>query len=300
MASNLPGTGNVRHPVATDKIRIEDGVVLPAISVDYDFVKTFDIKIVAGRDFDKSFGTDHLEGFIVNEQAVKALGWASPAAAVGQNLRRGGKSGRVVGVVNDFHSQNLLTPIEPLLMEVSPGTFTGFAIKIAAADPDATVLEIEKTWRDFFPEKVFEHRFLDETIADSYSEQSRFANLISLFAGVAVFLSCFGLFGMIAFAVRRRVKEIGIRKVLGATVGGIAGLLALDFLVLVLIAVLIATPVAYYFMHHWLADFAYRIDIKWWMFALAGVVAALVAALTIGFHSVKAALANPVKSLRSE
>jgi putative ABC transport system permease protein len=300
MASNLPGLGNVRHPVATDKIRIEDGVVLPAISVDYDYIKTFGMKIVAGRDFDKSFGTDHIEGFIINEQTVKALGWASAQEAVGQSIQRGGKEGRVVGVVKDFHTQSLRTGLEPLLMEVSPGTFTNFGIKIAGDNPSETLAFVEKTWREHFPEKVFESQFLDRALAEIYEEESRFSNLIALFAGVAIFLSCFGLFGMIAFAVRRRVKEIGIRKVLGASETGIVALLAGDFLKLVFLGIFIASPLAWYFMQKWLSDFAYRIDLQWWMFVGAGLLAILVAFLTVGFQSLKAALTNPTHSLKSE
>lgn len=300
LASNLPGTGNARHPVATDKIRIEDGVVLPAVSVDYDFIKTFDLKIIAGRDFDKTYGTDHLEGFIINNEAVKALHFGSASKAIGQNIERGGKKGRVVGVVNDFHTESLHTGLAPLLMEVSPGTFSQFGIKIAATNTPSTLAFIEKTWKEFFPEKVFEHRFLDESIADSYREESRFASLIGLFAGVAIFLSCFGLFGMIAFVVRQRTKEIGIRKVLGASVGSVVTLLSTDFIKLILIAILIASPIAYYFLDKWLANFTYRITIQWWIFALAGLLAVLVALFTISFHSIKAALVNPVKSLKTE
>jgi putative ABC transport system permease protein len=300
MADNLPGVGNVRHPVATEKIRIEDGMVLPAVSVDYDYIKTFGMKIIAGRDFDKSYGVDHIESFIINEQTVKALGWVSADEAIGQNIQRGGKKGRVVGVVNDFHTQSLHTGIEPLLLEVSPGTFTRFGIKIAGTDAQSTLSFIEKTWRQHFPEKVFERQFLTKTLAEAYEAESQFSKMIALFAGVAIFLSCFGLFGMIAFAVRRRVKEIGIRKVLGASVAGITGLLAKDFLKLVLIATFIASPVAYYFMQKWLTDFAFRIEIQWWMFAGAGAMAVLIAFLTVGAQSVKAALANPVKSLRNE
>lgn len=169
--------------------------------------------------------------------------------------------------------------MQPLLLEVSPGRFTRFAIKIAPGDVDNTLSFIEKKWREHFPEKVFESSFLDQVLADSYSEETRFGKLIGLFAGIAISLSCFGLFGMIVFVVQRRTKEIGIRKVLGASAAGITGLLAKDFLKLVLIAILVATPVSYYFMDKWLADFAYRIDLDWWLFAGAGLLAVAVAFL---------------------
>lgn len=300
MAAVLPGLGSVRHPVSTDKIRFEDGVVLPGNSVDYDFIKTFGIAILAGRDFDKTYGTDHLEGYIVNEQAVKTLGWANAAAAVGQRIQRGSKNGRVVGVIRDFNIESLRAGIQPLFLEVNPGTFTQFAIKISPQELPGTLDFIEKTWREHFPEKVFESTFLDQSLADAYEEEARFGMLISVFAGMAIFLSCFGLFGMIVFVVRQRTKEIGIRKVLGASIAGITGLLAKDFLKLVALAVLIAAPMAYYFMDLWLADFAYRIKMHWWLFAGAGATVAAIAFVTLSFQSIRAALANPVKSLRSE
>jgi putative ABC transport system permease protein len=300
MASVLPGIGSIRHPVATDKIRAEDGVVLPANSVDYDFAQTFGLKIIAGRDFDKSHGTDHLEGFLINEQAVKTLGWTSADMAVGQNLFCAGKQGRVVGVVNNFNVESLRTGMQPLVLEVKPATFTQFAIKITPGSLPQTLDFIEKTWAEHFPEKVFESTFLDQRLADAYTQEARFGNLISLFAGIAIFLSCFGLFGMIVFVVGQRTKEIGIRKVLGASVVGITGLLARDFLKLVLIAIFIASPIAYYFMDKWLADFAYRIEMQWWMFLAAGAAAVVVATFTVAIQSVRAALVNPVKSLRSE
>jgi putative ABC transport system permease protein len=245
----------------------------------FDLLVPFRLKIVAGRDFDKSYGVDHLESFIVNEQAVKALGWGSPEAAIGQTVQCAGKNARVVGVVNDFNVESLRVGMQPLLLEVSPGRFTRFAIKIAPSDVDNTLSFIEKKWREHFPEKVFESSFLDQALADSYSEETRFGKLIGLFAGIAISLSCFGLFGMIVFVVQRRTKEIGIRKVLGASAAGITGLLAKDFLKLVLIAILVARPVSYYFMDKWLADFAYRIDLDWWLFAGAGLLAVAVAFL---------------------
>jgi putative ABC transport system permease protein len=301
LATNLPGLGNARHPIATEKIRIEDGMMLPLISVDYDFSEAFGLKMVAGRDFDKSYGTDHLEGYIVNEVAVKTLGFGTPDSAIGQTIQRGGRPpGRVVGVVADFHSETLHNALSPLIMEVNPGAFSNFGIKISNGNLPETMAFIARTWRDFFPEKVFESRFLEDNIQDSYAAESRLSHMIGLFAGVAIFLSCFGLFGLISYLVQSKTREIGIRKVLGASVGSVVGLLSKNFLLLVSIAILIASPLAYYFMDKWLADFAYRIDLQWWMFAAAGAMAVAIAFLTLSFQSVRAALANPVSSLRSE
>ncbi len=300
LASNMPGLGATRHPITTEKIRLEDNVFLPCLSVDYDFAETFRLEALAGRDFDKSFGTDHIGGFILNELAAKTLGWNNPADAIGQKITRGGKQGAVVGVVKNFHTAGLQVALDPVVLEVSPGMFTTFALRLNAQNLAATLADVEKIWMQFFPEKAFEYSFLQDDLQRGYEQESRLANLCADFAGVAIFLSCFGLFGLISFNVRQRAKEIGIRKVLGASVAGITGLLAKDFLKLVLLALLLASPAAWWAMHHWLADFAYRIEIRWWMFAAAGAAAGMVAFLTVGFQSMKAALANPVKSLRSE
>ncbi|HFA48307.1 MAG TPA: FtsX-like permease family protein [Bacteroidetes bacterium] len=307
LGSRMPGLGRVYHPVVTDKITSEDAVFLPANSVDYDYAETFGLEVVAGRDFDKRFGTDHLDAFVINEMAVKELRWDSPEDAIGKKLGYGGKQGKVVGVVKNFATAGLQEAMEPLIMDVSPGTFSTFAIRLSAGVslekngglPEVLAL-IEKTWQDFFPAKAFEYSFLDDDLADMYQNESRLASLGGNFAGIAIFLSCFGLFGLISLTVQQRAKEIGIRKVLGASVPGIVGLLSKDFLQLVVLALLIATPVSWYLMNGWLEDFAYRIELSWWHFALAGGAAVLVAFFTMGFQSIKAAMANPVESLRSE
>jgi putative ABC transport system permease protein len=301
MGTNLPGQGAVRHPVATSKIRIEDGNMLPILSVDYDFTETFGLKIVAGRDFDKSFGTDHQIGYILSESAVKSLGFEGNEQSIGQMVHRGGKPpGQVVGVVADFHFESVRNAINPFMMEVNPGSFTAFGIKINNANVPETMAFIERTWREFFPEKVFEGQFLSDNIQDSFAAEGRLSRMIGLFAAVAIFLSCFGLFGLITFAVRAKTREIGIRKVLGASVASIAQLLMRDYLLLVALAVVVATPLAWYALQQWLDDFAHHIDIKVWMFMLAGVVAIVIALLTLSIQSMKAALVNPTKSIRSE
>jgi putative ABC transport system permease protein len=300
LASSMPGFGAPLFPVSTDKIRMEDNVFLASISVDYDFAETFKLKMLAGRDFDKSFGVDHLGSYVLNEMAVKTLGWASPEEAIGQNVARGGRKGKVIGVVNNFNTAGLQNALNPVIMDVSPGAFTAFAIRLKNNNTQAVTADIEKAWRQFFPEKAFEYTFLDDDLRSSYEQESRLMQLCADFAGIAILLACFGLFGLVDFSVRQRRKEIGVRKVLGASVTSVVGLLSRDFLKLVGIALLLATPVAYWAMNQWLADFAYRVDIQWWVFAVAGLAAGLVAFLTVGFQSVRAALVNPVKSLRSE
>ena len=273
---------------------------LASISVDYDFAETFKLKILAGRDFDKSFGVDHLGSYILNEMAVKTLGWATPEEAIGQNVARGGRKGKVVGVVNNFNTAGLQTALSPVMLDVSPGAFTAFAIRLKNSNAQAVTADIEKAWRQFFPEKAFEYTFMNDDLRDSYEQESRLMQLNADFAGIAILLACFGLFGLVDFTVRQRRKEIGVRKVLGASVVSVVGMLSKDFLKLVGVALLLATPVAYWAMNKWLEDFAYRIDIQWWIFVVAGVAAMAVAFLTVGFQSVKAALANPAHSLKSE
>ncbi len=300
LGSAMPGLGRVYHPVTTDQIAIDENLVLPANSVDYDYVETFKMEIVAGRDFDEEYGTDHLTGFLVNELAVKELRWESPEDAIGKKISYGGKEGNVVGVVKDYATTGLQTGIEPLVLDLSPGRFSSFAIRLKSNDVPETLNMLEDTWREFFPAKAFDYSFIDEDLAARYEDEGRLASLGSHFASIAIFLSCFGLFGLISLTVQQRAKEIGIRKVLGASVSGIVSLLSKDFLTLVLVALAIATPITWYVMNLWLEDFAYRIELQWWHFGLAGLGTVLVAFLTMSFQSVRAAIANPVNSLRSE
>ncbi len=300
LASNMPGIGAVRHPITTDKISLDEHVVLPCISADYDFVQTFDLKVIAGRNFGKEYGTDHIDGYLLNEKAVKTLGWDAPEDAIGQKIAKGGKTGKVLGVINDFHIQGLQEELEPVVLDINVGSFTTFAIRIKNTRLPETLDFLEKSWKTYFPEKAFEYTFLDEQLQDAYQDEGRLAQLVGYFAGIAIFLSCFGLFGLISFTVHQKAKEIGIRKVMGATVAGIVALLAKGYLKLVVIALVLATPIAWYLMDQWLDEFAYRISIEWWVFALSGAGAVVVAFLTVGLQSMKAALANPVDSLRNK
>lgn len=300
LGSAMPGLGHVYHPVTTDEITLEDNVFLPANSVDYDYAETFGLKIVAGRDFDEEHGTDHLDAYVINESALEILRFGTAENAIGQKIQRAGKPGQVIGVVKDFNTAGLQNAIEPLVLDVSPGTFSTFGIRLNTSDVSGTLSSLENIWANFFPGKAFEYTFLDERLNESYTNEAQLALLGTTFAGIAIFLSCFGLFGLISLTVQQRAKEIGIRKVLGATVSSIVGLLSKDFLRLVAIAFLIATPIAYYFMEQWLVDFAYRIELEWWHFALAGAAALGIAFFTMSFQSIRAALMNPVKSLRSE
>lgn len=300
LASSMPGFNAPLFPVSTDRIRLEDNIFLSTMSVDYDFAETFKLKILAGRDFDKSFGTDHLNAYILNEMAVKTLGWSTPEEAIGQNVTRAGRPGKVIGVVNNFNTAGLQTALNPVMLDVQPGAFTAFAIRLNTKDARPVIAEIEKAWQQFFPEKTFEYAFLNDALQEGYDQEARLMQLSADFAAVAILLACFGLFGLVDFTVRQRRKEIGVRKVLGATVASVVGLLSADFLKLVFISFVVATPVAWWAMDKWLADFAYRIDIQWYIFIVAGAAAAAVAFLTVAGQTLRAALANPAQSLKSE
>jgi putative ABC transport system permease protein len=205
----------------------------------------------------------------------------------------------VIGVVKDFHFESLHKPVEALLIGYSRQG-NRLSVKMNAANMDAALAHLQKEWTAAFPEIPFDYRFVEETIANQYGNEQRTQGLFYAFAGLSLLIACLGLFGLSIFVVERKVKEIGIRKVLGASISGIVGLLSKDFFKLVIIAALIATPLAWYFMHNWLQDFAYRINIPVWAFAVAGLSALAIALITVGVRAIKAAMVNPVKSLRTE
>ncbi|MCC3160017.1 ABC transporter permease [Hymenobacter sp. 15J16-1T3B] len=274
------------------------------LSIDEYFLPTYGIRLAAGRNFDpKAFPTDTM-GFILNATAVRTIGWKSPAEAVGQEFRYGGVRGRVLGVTNDYHFESLHQPIVPMVMFLSTVTsrasYNDLSVKLAGADVPTALQHLERTWKQFLPDQPFTYTFLDESYAKLYQAEQRQTLLFSIFAGIAILIACLGLFGLSSFAITQRVKEIGIRKVLGASTSTIVMLLSSDFMKLVLVAALLAFPLAWYAMHRWLQDFAYRIDMPWWVFPLAGLAAAGVALATIVSQTVSVARANPVKSLRTE
>jgi putative ABC transport system permease protein len=296
-----------------------DGIRLPGRSqefstnmflVDEDYIPTMGMTMVAGRNFSKTFGTDVREGFVLNETAVRELGWGSPAAAIGKAIEwniwapatpaDSIKRGKVIGVVKDFNYKTIHQKIEPMVLQILPSEYSHVVVRIR---PEATTVALgvlEDKWQSLASEWPFEYTFLDEQFADQYRSEQIFSKVFGLFTFLSIFITCLGLFGLSAFMAEQRTKEIGVRKVMGASVVSIIGLLSKDFLKLVLIALLVASPVAWYAMNRWLQGFAYKVDIEWWVFALAGLLAVGIALLTVSFQSVKAALMNPVKSLRSE
>ncbi len=283
---------------------VVQSLALSSYLTDADFVPALGLEILAGRNFHSNTGADSTS-VILNEAAVKAIGWEDP---IGKWMRYPGNENQrfqVVGVMRDFHISTVKMAIEPVaIFHESSHTYQTWASSMALRlKPGTEKTAIEKTaalWKAAVPAAPFEYDFLEASFASLYRSEAKTSAILGVLTALALFIGCLGLFALAAFTAEQRTKEIGVRKVLGASVAGIANLLVGDFIKLVLVAVVIASPIAYYFMQRWLADFVYRIDIEWWMFAAAGMVAVIIAFITVGFQSIKAALMNPVQSLRSE
>ncbi|MES2277631.1 MAG: ABC transporter permease [Bacteroidota bacterium] len=275
---------------------------LKYITADYGFIPTYGIHLAAGRNFSRAYVND-TANYVINESAVQMLGWKNADNAIGKDMAYGGIKGKVIGVVSDFHFESLHQKIIPLLFLMPPpqrGRFNNISIKVDGRHLSSAINTVETTWHHYMPDTPFDYTFLDERFQRLYNTEQMQGNLFTIFACIAIFIACLGLFGLSAFTISQRFKEIGVRKVLGASVPQIVTELSKDFLKLVLVAAIIALPIAWYSMDKWLLDFAFRISLSWWVFALAGISALVIAFATISLQSVKAALANPVKSLRSE
>ncbi len=296
LSAGLPGTGGFGASASTFSWK-ERQVRLNHAFVDHDFIETLGLHLMAGRGFSSDRLSD-MFGYVLNEAAVEALGWASPEAAVGERISFFGDTWNVIGVVEDFHFESLHQEIAPLSLQLGRGHHT-VALRVEAGHTTAALADIRATWEQF-TDMPFAYQFLDEQIDQLYRQEQRTAKILGGFAGVALLLACLGLFGLIAFAVERRTKEIGIRKVLGASVTSIVVLLSKDFLKLLGIAFVLAVPVAYVAMRRWLESFAYHTELGPATFLLIGVLVLTITALTVSYHSLKAALANPVGSLRDE
>ncbi|MFD2935904.1 ABC transporter permease [Spirosoma flavum] len=266
------------------------------ITVDYDAIETLGMHMKYGRSFSRKFGADSTN-IIFNEAAIKAMGLTNP---VGQTVQLWGQNRQIVGVVSDFNFESLHDDIKPVFMKLNPSETMTLMTSIETGKQPETIAKLHQIYQAFNPGYSLEYKFLDQDFQAQYVSEQRVSILSRYFAGLAILISCLGLFGLAAFTAERRNKEIGIRKVLGASVAGIIALLSRDFIKLVAIAIVVALPIAYYFMHNWLQSFAYRIDIQWWALASVAVLVMGIALLTVSFQSIKAALMNPVKSLRSE
>jgi putative ABC transport system permease protein len=279
-------------------------------AVDVDFVKTLDLNVITGRNFSADNSADITNSMIVNEALVKEYGWKDP---IGKRLP-GSYPQEVIGVVKDFHFESLHKIIQPLAIVMKPDSMfrasndvsSEFAaqprinVRLKAGNIREQIAALKSAWQSIAADQEFEYKFLDESLNSQYREEQRLGSIVKYASALSIFIACMGLFGLATLIVTRRTKEIGIRKVLGADVKGLVGLLSKDFIVLVIIAALVSFPIAWWALHKWLQDFAYRISIEWWVFIVAAVAALLIALITVSFQAIRAAIANPVKSLRTE
>ena len=276
-----------------------ESVILHHLGIDYDFIPQFQLKMISGRNFSKDFPTDE-NAAILNEMAVSAFGFKNPTDAVGQKLIRRRDTLTIIGVVQSFHHQGLQKAIDPQIILLVPDSRDAYSIKLSSADMPKTIATVQNIWTSHFPDDPFNYFFLDEFYNQQYKADQQFGKVFTLFAMLAILIACLGLLGLSSYNILQRTKEIGIRKVLGASTQKVVYILAKDFLILVLVAFIVAVPFTWWIMHSWLQEFAYRINIQWWVFAVAGLLAVLIALFTISFQAIKAAIANPVKSLRTE
>lgn len=273
----------------------------------HDFAKTFEIPIVAGRDYDRSIQTDDSLALVVNETMVKSMGWGTPEEAIGKRYYyRNELKGRVVGVAKDYNIVSKHHPIAPVVLTLNsrPGAFNLFikyvAVKVDSNDLEASVADLRGAWKDVMPNMPFDYFFLDDRLNDSYKAEKKLSSVTIIFSALTILVACLGLFGLATFSVEQRTKEIGVRKVLGISTSEILVLLSKEFLMLILVAFLIAVPLSYYFTQQWLNGFTYRIGIEIWPFVISGLLTFIVAFITVTYHSLKASLINPVDTLKYE
>jgi putative ABC transport system permease protein len=296
-SNTLPGRGLGRMGIVPEGAAEGDVWITSVVSMDEHWLDVLEVGLADGRNFSPEYGSDQQQAIIINEAAARELGWADP---VGRQITAGGQERRVVGVVNDFHFASVRHRVEPLVMLYNPAGGNALSIRLAAADVRPALAQIEAVWERLYPDYPFEYSFLSDEFAQLYSEEANMATLARWFAALAIFIACLGLFGLAAFTAQQRTKEIGVRKVLGATTPAIVALVSRGFLGLVFLAILIAVPVAYWAMSSWLEDFAYRVSLGPGTFLLAGAIAMSIALLTVGYHAVRAARTDPALSLRSE
>ena len=290
-SSVLPGEVKYYNSVSWDGSGYDK--TMDFIFADYNFLKTYEIDIAQGRDFSKDFGSDLKSGYILNEEAVKEIGWNEP---IGKKFN----DGLVIGIVKNFHYKSLYEPVKPLYISVNPDNINFLSIRINPKNVTASLDYIQQSWKELFPHSPFEYFFFNNHLDKLYKSETKLASIFNWFSGLTIMISCLGLIGLTSISVVNKNKEIGIRKVLGESVEGIVFMITKEFIIIIFVANIIAWPVAYYFMSKWLEDFAYRIEISWLIFVLSGLIVLLIALVTVGYQAIKAAVANPVESLRYE
>jgi putative ABC transport system permease protein len=302
LSSSTPGNGGLIYALShlenkKGEIQTEN---LNLYLVDFDYMRQYKLSLVAGRNFSMAFATDSTRAMIINETSVKDLGYASPQDAIGRRFSSFGREGHIIGVMKDFNYYSLRDAISPLGMLIAPDNANLLSVHVNTAGLPATIAGIEKRWKKIVPYRPFSYYFEDEAFNQQYLDEERFGKLFVDFSILAILISCLGLLGLASYSTLQRTKEIGIRKVLGASVASIVRLLSGEFLRLVVLALVTAIPLCWFFMNRWLADYYYRIAFPWWLLGVAGALAVFIALLTISVQSMKAASANPVKSLKTE
>jgi putative ABC transport system permease protein len=301
LASSVPATDdytiNCQIENAAGNLQVAN---LDSYFVDWDYIPQYQIKMIAGRAFSREFGTDTTEAMVINETAAKMFGYRSADEAVGRRFTQFDRQGKIVGVMKDFHFHSLQREIRPLAMRIEPEACFLVSVKVSAKDLPATIAAIRDKWKTIIPHRPLLYYFLDEFFDKQYRSDERFGKLFLYFTMLAIFISCMGLFGLASHSALQRTREIALRKVLGASVQNIVRLMSQDFLRLVLISFLVASPIAWWLMHEWLQNYAYRISIGWGVLFASGMLAVTIALVTIGWQAIRAAKANPIKSLRSD
>jgi putative ABC transport system permease protein len=296
-ANRVPGQTFNTYEIIPEGHTADEHMMSNLLATDTEFPYTYNISMVAGRYFSPEMPTDTTDAIVINESMVKFLNWKDP---VGKEFEIEGKrKGKVIGVIKDINTSSLREAVSPLaiILKLDP---MYLSIKLKPTATKASLTYIQETWKQFENIYPFDYFFLDEQLNNFYKSDNRLLNVLSIFAIIAICIACMGLFGLSIYTTRQRTKEIGIRKVLGASIPGVTALLSKDFIKLVLLAAVIAFPVGWLLMNKWLEDFAYRVEISWWVFVVAGVATLLIAFITVSFQAIRAAVANPVKSLRTE
>ena len=296
MYANPLGNGSTTEGVGWTGKDPQAAISFNNTAAGYDFARTMKMKLIDGRDFSPEFASDSTN-YLINEAAAKRIGYKNP---VGQPLTFWDRPGKIIGLIKDFHFNSLHEPIRPLIIRMADGHYGNILIRTQPGQTRQALASIEALYKKFNDKFPFKYTFVDSEYQNIYRSENVVGTLSTIFAGLAIFIACLGLFGLAAFTAEQRVKEIGVRKVLGASVAGIVALLSGDFLKLVVTAILIASPIAWFVMNEWLTGYAYKIEISWWIFALAGLLSLGIALLTISFQSIHAALMDPVKALKSE
>ncbi|RAW00184.1 FtsX-like permease family protein [Pseudochryseolinea flava] len=296
MIENTSSTGRT----AWEGMATDDEILLTHMNVDEDFLPTMHINLVAGRNFDSDISSDSISAYILNESAVKHMGY-SPQSAIGKKIKFHDVDGYVIGVVKDFHFQSMNVLIEPMLLRHWPSSWVNTMLVRARGNRirEATAA-IERAYKKYESETTVSFQFLDQALQNQYQREQNTGSIVLYFSALAIIVSCLGLFGLAMHSATQRTKEIGVRKVLGASVASIIRLLSVDFLKLVFLAIAIATPIGWWSMNQWLSTFAYKTPIAWWVFALAALIVIMIALFTVSFLSIKTARRNPVRALRTE